>query len=62
MTQALSLMAASVFHVLDLTHESDGSPGENERLKTLLAQTQAALAEHQAALAEAEEARRRLDV
>ena len=34
---------------------------ENERLKALLAQTQAALAEHQAALAESEEARRRLE-
>lgn len=34
---------------------------ENERLKALLAQTQAALAEHQAALAECEEARRRLE-
>jgi len=35
---------------------------ENERLKALLAQTQAALSEHQAALATSEEARRRLDV
>ena len=34
---------------------------ENERLKTLLASTQAALVEHQAALAESEEARRRLE-
>ncbi|AGB47954.1 transposase [Mesorhizobium australicum WSM2073] len=34
---------------------------ENERLKALLAQTQATLAEHQAALAESEEARRRLE-
>ena len=34
---------------------------ENERLKALLAQTQAALAEHQAALAASEEARRRLE-
>jgi transposase len=34
---------------------------ENERLKTLLAQTQAALSEHQAALATSEEARRRLE-
>ena len=35
---------------------------ENERLKALLAQTQAALGEHQAALATSEEARRRLEV
>jgi Transposase C of IS166 homeodomain len=35
---------------------------ENERLKALLAQTQAALAEHQAALVESEEARRRLEI
>ncbi|UPT92145.1 transposase (plasmid) [Bradyrhizobium barranii subsp. apii] len=35
---------------------------ENERLKALLAQTQAALSEHQAALATSEEARRRLEV
>src|SRR4029450_13794425 len=34
---------------------------ENERLKALLAQTQAALNEHQAALAASEEARRRLE-
>ncbi|MER9586220.1 IS66 family transposase zinc-finger binding domain-containing protein, partial [Mesorhizobium sp. M0276] len=34
---------------------------ENERLKALLAQTQATLAEHQAALAASEEARRRLE-
>ena len=34
---------------------------ENESLKTLLLQTQAALAEHQAALAVSEEARRRLE-
>ena len=35
---------------------------ENERLKALLAQTQAALSEHQGALAASEEARRRLEV
>ncbi|MGY4362930.1 transposase [Bradyrhizobium sp. i1.3.6] len=35
---------------------------ENEQLKALLAQTQAALSEHQAALATSEEARRRLEV
>ena len=35
---------------------------ENERLKALLAETQAALSEHQAALATSEEARRRLEV
>ncbi len=35
---------------------------ENERLKALLAQTQAALSEHQTALATSEEARRRLEV
>ncbi len=35
---------------------------ENERLKALLAQTQATLGEHQAALATSEEARRRLEV
>ena len=35
---------------------------ENERLKALLAQTQAALSEQQGALAESEEARRRLEV
>src|SRR5215813_3265864 len=35
---------------------------ENERLKALLAQTQAALSEHKAALATSEEARRRLEV
>ncbi|MBP1290300.1 MULTISPECIES: hypothetical protein [Bradyrhizobium] len=34
---------------------------ENERLKALLTQTQAALSEHQAALATSEEARRRLE-
>ena len=34
---------------------------ENERLKALLAQTQATLSEHQAALAASEEARRRLE-
>lgn len=34
---------------------------ENERLKALLAQAQAALSEHQAALAASEEARRRLE-
>jgi len=35
---------------------------ENERLKALLAQTQAALSDHQAALATSEDARRRLEV
>ncbi|MGY4353191.1 septum formation topological specificity factor MinE [Bradyrhizobium sp. GM7.3] len=35
---------------------------ENERLKALLAQTQAALSEHQGALAASEEARRRLEI
>src|SRR5947208_7940185 len=35
---------------------------ENEQLKALLAQTQAALSEHQGALAASEEARRRLEV
>jgi transposase len=35
---------------------------ENERLKALLVETQAALSEHQAALATSEEARRRLEV
>ncbi|UGY12333.1 IS66 family transposase zinc-finger binding domain-containing protein [Bradyrhizobium sp. 6(2017)] len=35
---------------------------ENEQLKALLAQTQAALSEHQAALATSEESRRRLEV
>ena len=35
---------------------------ENEQLKALLAQTQAALSEHQGALATSEEARRRLEV
>ncbi|MGY3413134.1 hypothetical protein ACVWZV_009300 [Bradyrhizobium sp. GM5.1] len=35
---------------------------ENEQLKALLAQTQAALSEHQAALTTSEEARRRLEV
>ncbi|MGY3473508.1 hypothetical protein [Bradyrhizobium ottawaense] len=35
---------------------------ENERMKALLAQTQAALSVHQAALATSEEARRRLEV
>ncbi|MET4046210.1 hypothetical protein ABIC03_007950 [Bradyrhizobium sp. RT6a] len=35
---------------------------ENEKLKALLAQTQATLSEHQGALAASEEARRRLEV
>src|SRR3954463_2497979 len=35
---------------------------ENERLKALLTQTQAALSEHQGALAASEEARRRLEI
>lgn len=35
---------------------------ENERLKALLAQTQAALSEHQGVLAASEEAQRRLEV
>ncbi|MGL3210642.1 hypothetical protein [Bradyrhizobium sp. BR 1433] len=35
---------------------------ENERMKALLAQTQAALSEHQAALATSEEALRRMEV
>ncbi|MGY4626813.1 hypothetical protein [Bradyrhizobium sp. USDA 4486] len=35
---------------------------ENERLKALLAQTQAALSEHQWALAASEDARRRLEI
>src|SRR5437588_12974900 len=39
-----------------------GLRNENERLKALLAQTQAALSEHQGALAASEEARRRLEV